>query len=124
MNNWKKNFLLVLISSFLSIFIFYFLFFIKIYFEDHFEHPNLIKSYEKLQFYKNYSKKIHHLRDLDGTWEKENSPENYLFSIINPLVNDNRNVLLQGDSWAEQFNLSEESNALIKKFGKKERLKL
>ena len=78
---WKKNLLTILISTILSIFLLYSLFFLKIHFEHHDKAPYLFKSIDKLKFHKNYSKKLHHLRDSDGRWEIKDKPNNYLFSV-------------------------------------------
>ena len=100
----KKNFITVLISTFLPILLCYFLFFLKIYYEHLHEHPFRFKSIDTLKFNKNYSNKLHHLRDADGRWEIKSKPENYLFSTINKFSINTDNILLQGDSWMQQLN--------------------
>ena len=104
---WKKI-LTILISTFLSFFLFYFLFFLSVHFEGYEKNPNLFTSINKLNFHKNYSKKLHHIRDMDGKWETDFSgskskPENYLFTTINPFLDGRKNVLIQGDSYIERF---------------------
>ena len=119
MNDKKKVFLTIFISTLLSIFIFYFLFFLKVSFEQHHKAPYLFKSIETLKFHKKYSRQIHHLKDSDGRWEIEGNYENYLFSTINQFSMNNQNILIQGDSWMEQLNLERKSYNLISNFAKK-----
>ena len=115
----SKKFLIVLISTFLSILFFYLLFFIKIHFERHDNAPHLFKSIDTLKFHQKYSSKLHHLRDSDGRWEIENQPENYLFSTINNFSNNTDNILIQGDSWAERMYFVENSFNLFNNFARK-----
>ena len=122
----KKNFITVLISTFLSILLCYFLFFLKIYYEHLHEHPFRFKSIDTLKFNKNYYNKLHHLRDVDGRWEIKDKAEIYLFSIINNFSINTDNILLQGDSWIEQLNdpRYKKSYNLINNFAKKNDLGL
>ena len=122
----KKNFITVLISTFLSILLCYFLFFLKIYYEHLHEHPFRFKSIDTLKFNKNYYNKLHHLRDVDGRWEIKDKAEIYLFSIINNFSINTDNILLQGDSWMEQLNdpRYKMSYNLINNFAKKNDLGL
>ena len=122
----KKNFITVLISTFLSILLCYFLFFLKIYYEHLHEHPFRFKSIDTLKFNKNYYNKLHHLRDVDGRWEIKDKAEIYLFSIINNFSINTDNILLQGDSWMESLNdpRYKMSYNLINNFAKKNNLGL
>ena len=79
---------------------------------------------DKLNFHRNYSKKLHHLRDSDGRWEIKNKPENYLFSTVNEFTNNSKNILLLGDSWVEQITSNNESYETIYLFTKKNNLGL
>jgi len=116
----KKNFITVLISTFLSILLFYFLFFLKIHFEQLHKHPYRFKSIDTLKFNKNYYNKLHHLRNVNGRWEIKSKPENYLFSTINKFSINTDNILLQGDSWIQQLNeVYKKSYNLINNFAKK-----
>jgi len=112
----KKNLLTILISTFFSILFFYILFFISVYLENHHKAPYMFNSLEELNFHKLYSKKVHHLRDNDGTWPTNEDPKNFLFSTINQFSIDKPNILIQGDSWAEQINIVKESHSLLKNF--------
>ena len=38
-------------------------------------------------------------------------PENYLFTIINNFKDNKKNILIQGDSWIEQLNETENFNS-------------
>ena len=115
----KKNFITILISTFLSILLFYFLFFLKIHFEHLHKYPYRFKSIDTLKFNKNYYNKLHHLRNVDGKWEIKSKPENYLFSTINKFSINTDNILLQGDSWIQQLNEYKKSYNLINNFTKK-----
>jgi len=117
----KKNFLIVLISTFLSIVLCYFLFFLNIYFKQLHNHPYLFKSKDTLNFNKNYYNTLHHLREVTGRWEVKGKPEVYLFSTINKFSNNSNNVLFQGDSWIQQLNENnyKKSYSLIHRFAKK-----
>ena len=116
MSHAKKNLLTILISTILSIFLLYFLFLIKISFENHEKAPYLFTTIDKLNFHKNYSKKLHHLRDSDGKWEINENYANYLFSTINEFSNKSNNILLMGDSWMEQVSSNKDSNYLMQTF--------
>ena len=120
----KKNYLTVLISTFLSIFLCYFLIFLNIHFKHLHEHPYRFKSIDTLMFNKNYYNKFHHLRNVDGRWEIKGKPENYLFSTINKFSNNTDNILLQGDSWIEKIIYEKKSHNLINNFAKKNNLGL
>ena len=115
----KKNFTIVITSILFSILFFYLLYFVKTYFTNHEKAPFLFDDIQTLQFYKKYSKILHHLRDTDGRWYIKDVPENYLFSPIKKFSVDQKNVLLQGDSWIEQMSDTELNLAsanLIKNF--------
>ena len=98
----KKNFLLTLFSLVLSISIFYLIFFTYNFFKRHQDNPYLFKSIEDVKFVKFYSKKLHHLRGYNKIKNKKKNND-YIFSIVNDFSNKNNNVLIQGDSWIEQF---------------------
>ena len=100
----KKNFLTVLVTTFLSIFLCYFLFFLKTHFEHHDRSPYLFKSIDVMKFNKNYSKKLHHLRIVDESMVNEIKAENYLFSTVNKFSINTNNILMQGDSWIQQMD--------------------
>ena len=121
MSREKKNFITVLISTFLVILLCYFLFFLKIHFEQLHKHPYRFKSIDTLKFNKNYYNKLHHLRAVDGRWEIKSKPENYLFSTINKFSINTDNILLQGDSWIQELDggYYKKSYNLINNFAKK-----
>jgi len=125
-----KNFITILLSFFITILLLYIFYFIKISSEKHYENPNLFKSSKTMEFYKKYSDQLHHLRDTDGRWYIKDVPENYLFTIVNnfnPYLsneNNNRNVLLQGDSWIEQMIDSQQSFELSKKISREKKIGL
>ena len=100
----KKNFLTVLVTTFLSIFLCYFLFFLKTHFEHHDRSPYLFKSIDVMKFNKSYSKKLHHLRIGGESMVNEIKAENYLFSTVNKFSINTNNILMQGDSWIQQMD--------------------
>ena len=100
----KKNFLTVLVTTFLSIFLCYLLFFLKTHFEHHDRSPHLFKSIDVMKFNKSYSKKLHHLRIADENMANERKAENYLFSTVNKFSINTNNILMQGDSWIQQMD--------------------
>ena len=99
-----KNFLTVLVTTFLSIFLCYFLFFLKTHFEHHDKSPDLFKSIDVMKFNKSYSKKLHHLRIGGESMVNEIKAENYLFSTVNKFSINTNNILMQGDSWIQQMD--------------------
>ena len=106
----KKNLLTIFISALLSLIFCYIGFFIYHFFKDHEKNTFLFKSIEQVNFNKFYSDKLHHLR---GHWKIKESakPENYLFTIINNFKDNKKNILIQGDSWIEQLNETENFNS-------------
>ena len=99
-----KNFLTVLVTTFLSIFLCYFLFFLKTHFEHHDRSPYLFKSIDVMKFNKSYSKKLHHLRIDVESMVNERKAEDYLFSTVNKFSINTNNILMQGDSWIQQMD--------------------
>lgn len=73
----------------------------------------LFKSKENFIFHKNYSNKIHHLRNVNEWGDKEND---YLFSIVNENNKKGKTILFQGDSWIESISEIKQSEKMIKNF--------
>ena len=73
----------------------------------------LFKNKENFIFHKNYSNKIHHLRDANRWGGKENG---YLFSVINENNTKGKTILFQGDSWIESISEIKQSEKMIKNF--------
>ena len=73
----------------------------------------LFKSEKNLIFHKNYSNKIHHLRDANRWGNEKNG---YLFSIINENIKNKKKILFQGDSWIESISEIKQSEKIIKDF--------
>ena len=121
----RIKFLIVLISTFLSFVIFYFIFFLKVHYEDYEKNPDLFTSINKLNFHKNYSKKLHHLRhtirirEINFYTDTESKLEDYLFTTINPFLDGKKNILIQGDSNIEKFLISKGTYNLFNDFSKK-----
>ena len=87
MNHKIKNFVTFFTSVFFSLFIAYFFLFLLASFKDYKKDFFTFSSTEKLSFHKNYSKKLHHIRDVNN-WELDRygnllGAENYLFTTIN-----------------------------------------
>lgn len=114
----KKNLITVIVSTVISFLLLYFLIFLKVYFKNHEEfRPFLFKDIESLNFHKKYSKKMHHIRDIQ--FETPNNLKEFLFSTINDFSSHNKNILFQGDSWMERINLQyKNSEKKITKFAK------
>ena len=116
---------IVLISTLLSFVIFYFLFFLKVHHEGYEKNPDLFTSINKLNFHKNYSKKLHHLRhtiriqEINFFTNTESKLEDYLFTTINPFLAGKKNILIQGDSSIERFLISKGTYNLFNDFSKK-----
>tara|TARA_B110000881_G_C18540189_1_gene498107 strand:+ start:149 stop:1324 length:1176 start_codon:yes stop_codon:yes gene_type:complete len=104
MNNERKNYVTVLISSFLSIVLCYFLFFLKTHFEHHDRSPHIFSSIDIMKFHKGYSKKLHHLRIEVESPTNERKAEDFLFSTVNKFSLNKNNILIQGDSWIQQMD--------------------
>ena len=123
MNHKIKNFVTFFTSVFFSLFIAYFFLFLLASFKDYKKDFFTFSSTEKLSFHKNYSKKLHHIRDVNN-WELDRygnllGAENYLFTTINPFSNESKNILIQGDSYMERLIFIEETYDLFKNFTKK-----
>ena len=72
-----------------------------------------------LEFYEKHYKELHHLRDphIEGSLAGlMKTPESLMFSVIG---NGPQRVLIQGDSWAEQFLLSEPTRNVLEDFSGK-----
>jgi len=118
-----KNFSTFIISIFLALFISYSLLFLIVHFDEYENNQSIFQSVDKLQFHQKYSKKLHHLRDVNR-WEFDPNKnpfkkENYLFTTINHFSNESKNILIQGDSFVEGFVFTKSSYNLFKNFSKK-----
>jgi len=60
---------------------------------------------QAIEFYRTYTNRLHHLRDPAPTRRKLNdNPRNALYTTVRNYTREAKaNVLIQGDSWAEQF---------------------
>ncbi len=68
---------------------------------------------ETIEFYKTHITDLHHLRELnDGRWKISENPHDAIFSTIAPFRKNQSNILIQGDSWAQQFNSATSKKAL------------
>jgi len=109
--NTKKNVILLVSSTLLSIILIYILFFFYIYLNlDRFINQRF-NSINSLEFHKKYSQILHHIRDTSSHKKYfqnlKNGELNNLFTILSDYSSDKNNVLFQGDSWAEQFLVNE-----------------
>ncbi len=64
-------------------------------------YPNM----QAIEFYRTYKDQLHHLRDPSpGRWKLNENPRNALYTIVRNYSSEQKtNILIQGDSWAEQF---------------------
>ena len=109
----EKNIFLFATSIILSFVFFYFAYVIYNYLNIDKYKTTPFETLEELNFHKKYSKKLHHLRDIktfnNYFRNPENSKNNYLFTILSDFKNEKINILLQGDSWSEQFLTNEKT---------------
>jgi len=112
----NKNIITVFFSTIFFLLIVYTISFFYIFSNYENNIKNTFKSKETLDFHKQYSNKLHHLRDSDGRWEDKNNVNEYLFSVINQFGNNKNNILIQGDSWSEQFSDYQNSFDLLSEF--------
>ena len=107
----KNNIILIFFSSFITILLMYIGLFFYTYLNLYESAPHRFTSLENLNFHQKYSTQIHHLRG-GGEWFKNNEllVSEYLFSTINNFSKNQKNILFQGDSWAEQLTNKKRKN--------------
>ena len=110
----KKRIFVIILSFLLFIFL-YLIFGLWGLVEINRYNDFVFKNKEDLNFHKNYSDKMHHLRDVNK-WVGKNE---YLYSKIYFNKKSAKTILLQGDSWIEDISKNEISNNFLKTFGKK-----
>tara|TARA_Y100000590_G_scaffold263992_1_gene296559 strand:- start:1263 stop:2438 length:1176 start_codon:yes stop_codon:yes gene_type:complete len=116
----KKNFLLLFFSIIFSLIFIYLLSYGYIYLNLDKNISYKFSSIKTLNFHKNYSSKIHHLRWINEKDFKNKYNQNeYLFSIFNSFKKDQKNILFQGDSWAENLSSLDSKNLKANEFAKK-----
>ena len=103
-----KKFIFNVLIFFISSIILYILVFIYFFFtfEKDFKNNFYFQSLENLNFYKKYSKEVHHLRkpsDIESLNKKE-----VLFNKLNNSTSD-KTILFQGDSWFNQINTNQKA---------------
>lgn len=125
----KKNLLLLLFSSIISLILLYLILYGYTYSNINKENTYKFSSLEILNFHKKYSNKIHHIRLDETNIKKEFKPNEYLYSVISSFKTDQKNILFQGDSWSEQLTLLEDADTgylkarnFVKNFTKKNKL--
>ena len=111
----KKNLLLLFFSIILSLTVLYIFSYIYIFLSLKENSLNKFYTIEGLEFHKEYSNKLHHLRY--PSTEKEKTE--YLFTVINDFSNEKQNILLQGDSWIEILTQPSYGNSKALDFIKK-----
>ena len=91
----KKNIFLFATSIILSFVFFYFAYVIYNYLNIDKYKTTPFETLEELNFHKKYSKKLHHLRDINPFnnyfRNPENSKNNYLFTILSDFKNEKIN---------------------------------
>ena len=110
----KKKIFVIILSFLLFIFL-YLIFGLWGLVEINRYNDFIFKNKEDLNFHKNYSNKMHHLRDVNK-WDGKNE---YLYSKIYFNKKSAKTILLQGDSWIEDISKNKISNNFLKIFGKK-----
>ncbi len=93
-----KKITFYILGSFITLLILYLVFFIYFFFTLDKEFRYNFSSIEYLNFYKEYSKKVNHLRFRPKF--KLNSKQEQLFTILNSSENS-KTILFQGDSWIQ-----------------------
>ena len=100
----KKNLTLFFFSLIFSAFLIYFLVFCWVSIFKKYKDVNNFKNLDILNFHKTNSDKLHHLRGKYWPHSKKvdlANKEDYLFTIVKEYAPEKKNILIQGDSWAE-----------------------
>lgn len=100
----KKNLLLFFFSLIFSFIFVYLLVFVWVSTLEKYKDKNNFTNLEELNFHEKYSNQIHHLRGNNWPHHKRNilqTKEDFLFSTFAPFKEEQKNYLIQGDSWAE-----------------------
>ena len=113
MNKRKNKSVFKITSIILSTISTYILIFFYFFFTHEKEFKKNITNLENLNYYKNFSSKINHLRYEDSYRTKKIGSD----LIFNTLKNDSDNkiILFQGDSWFAQINHTNEIKDFLKK---------
>ena len=118
--NYIKNIILFFGSILISFFLVYLIVLLWVSISQKYISDNNFINKEELNFHRNYSNKVHHLRGKH--FIKENiKKEEYLFTEVSKYSKNKINFLIQGDSWAEYLstkNLSKKTLNEIAKINK------
>ncbi|KPU82354.1 hypothetical protein JI56_02310 [SAR11 cluster bacterium PRT-SC02] len=118
--NYIKNIILFFGSILLSFFLVYLIVLFWVSINEKYISDNNFTNKEELNFHRNYSNKVHHLRGKH--FIKENiKKEEYFFTEVSKYSKNKINFLIQGDSWAEYLstkNLSKKKLNEIAKINK------
>ena len=118
----KKNFLflsIILIFLFIFLYLGSFLYLKNIHGLNNLE---LIKYKNQISFIEKYSKRLHHLRNLDKKIDFKKT-ESLLFSESEQNdINNKMSILFLGDSWIEQMLVYQQSNNYIENYFKKNKI--
>ena len=118
--NYIKNIILFFGSILLSFFLVYLIVLLWVSISEKYISDNNFINKEELNFHRNYSNKVHHLRGKH--FIKENiKKEEYFFTEVSKYSKNKINFLIQGDSWAEYLstkNLSKKTLNEIAKINK------
>ena len=100
----KKNLILLSFSLIASIVIVYLLVFAWVIILEKYKSPHNFTNSDTMNFHKKYSNQLHHVRGK--YWPHQSlvdlKKEDYLFTKTeNFSKNKRKNILIQGDSWAE-----------------------
>tara|TARA_B100000963_G_C22565432_1_gene643431 strand:+ start:107 stop:1228 length:1122 start_codon:yes stop_codon:yes gene_type:complete len=123
----KKNIVLIFFSLSFALLLVYSLVFIWVSVFQKYKDDNIFTEVEKLNFHKEYSNKIHHLRGNNWPRHKKDfflKKEDYLFTVFSEFKNEKKNFLIQGDSWAEYMVFKDSINETLQKIANKYRIGL
>ncbi len=121
--NYIKNIILFLGSILLSFFLVYIIVLLWVSIGEKYISNNNFLNKEEMNFHKNYSNKMHHLRGKH--FIKENiKKEEYFFTEVSKYSKNTINILIQGDSWAEYLSTKKLSKKTLNKLAKKNKIGL
>lgn len=75
-----------------------------VFFKKPYLDKNVFENREDLIFHEEYSNKLHHIRGKywpNNSFYKIRKKTDYIYSTISPFKKTKKNILIQGDSWAE-----------------------
>ena len=123
----KKNIALIFFSLIFSLVLVYLLVFTWVSLLEKYKDKNNFTKIENLNFHEEYSNRIHHLRGNNWPHDKKDIlwiKEDYLFSTFSDFKKNQKNFLIQGDSWAEYMVFKDKINKNLKELVQKKKIGL